>query len=592
MNKPTSSEPSYFKRSLRFLFDYFKHSENKKKAWLLLVGSTLSVLVVSGLGFAIGGWFLPFVYAAFMAKDFALLLMGMGAGLLIAGGMAGFSYLANYLKNKLYVDWRSWLTKKIINKYLKGKTNYLEISRNHTDLDNPEQRIQEDVDKVVESFLALTLGFIENVVNLTIYLVLLGITGGALSFVLGGVSLVIPGYLVLVALLAGVTTSLIGYFISKPLKKLTNEETKKQSDLRADLHQLKNSAEEIAIEHAESYYQNRLENGVDELNKKTKKRLSLQNGTTAFNLFSNVVQLIVPVLAAVPLFFSNLITLDAFYATSYYFTMVTFSINWFINSFELINKFKTSLGRILALQKVLEKNSGAEATKISRKVDCDNENLVVKTLDLHLHNGNKLVIKGLDLKFTRGVHTLIQAPSGTGKSSLFKAIAGTWLSGEGEIIIPNSLESIYFLPQKPTLPDDTLRKVLAYPDAHCPYSDDELIATLKAVNMDALITKLDEKVGFKSLGEQQRIAFARVLLRKPDWVFLDEATASLDEETEEQVYCRIKELLPKTTIISIAHRSTVKRYHDNVLFFKVNDNKDAQVEEERIAMGLGGSGSI
>ena len=591
MNNPTPSEPSYIKRSLRFLFDYFRNSEHKKKAWLLLIGGTLSALVVSGLGFALGGWFLPFIYAAFIAKDFALLLMGMGAGLLLAGGMAGFSYLANYLKNKLYVDWRSWLTKKIINKYLKGKTNYLEISRNHKDLDNPEQRIQEDVDKVVESFLSLTLGFIENVVNLTIYLVLLGITGGALSFVLGGATLVIPGYLVLVALLAGVTTSLIGYFISKPLKKLANDETKTQSDLRTDLHQLKNSAEEIAIEHAEQYYQNRLNNGVDELNKKTKKRLSIQNGTTAFNLFTNVVQLIVPILAAVPLFFSSLITLDAFYSTSYYFTMVTFAINWFINSFELINKFKTSLSRILALQNILEKNSDTEAAKISRKVDCDNENLVVNALDLHLHSGSEVVIKGLDLKFTRGIHTLIQAPSGTGKSSLFKAIAGTWLAGEGEIIIPNSLESIYFLPQKPTLPDDTLRNVLAYPDAHCPYSDDELITALKAVNMDVHTTKLDEKVGFKSLGEQQRIAFARVLLRKPDWVFLDEATASLDEEREEQVYCRIKELLPKTTIISIAHRSTVKRYHDNVLFFKVNAKKEAQVEEERITMGLGGSGS-
>lgn len=127
---------------------------------------------------------------------------------------------------------------------------------------------------------------------------------------------------------------------------------------------------------------------------------------------------------------------------------------------------------------------------------------------------------------------------------------------------------------------DTLRKVLAYPDANCSYSDSELILALKAVNMEALADKLDEHIGFKSLGEQQRIAFARVLLRKPDWIFLDEATASLDENVEEQVYCRLKELLPKTTIISIAHRSTVRRHHDNVLFFNVNNKKEVQVEEE------------
>lgn len=195
------------------------------------------------------------------------------------------------------------------------------------------------------------------------------------------------------------------------------------------------------------------------------------------------------------------------------------------------------------------------------------------------------MIKGLNLQFAPGVHTLIQAPSGAGKSSLFKAIAGTWLSGEGEIIIPKSLESVYFLPQKPTLPLDTLRKVLVYPDAKCHYSDSQLISALKSVNMETLADKLDEYVGFKSLGEQQRIAFARVLLRKPDWIFLDEATASLDEYVEEQVYCRLKELLPDSTIISIAHRSTVRRHHDNVLFFKVNEDKEVQVEEQHSLSG-------
>jgi len=584
------SEPSDFKKSLRFLFDYFLHSDNKWIAWLLFTGSVLSILTVTGLGFILGWWCLPFIFSAFIAKDLMLLLIGIGAGILIAAGMAGFNYLANFLKNKLYVDWRSWLTKKIINQYLKNKTNYLEISRIYKDLDNPEQRIQEDIDKVVESSLDLSLGFIDNFTNLTIYTVLLGMAGGSLSFVFLGVPFIIPGYLILVALLVSGVTSLIGYFINKSLRKLTNEETKIQSNLRADLQQLKNSSEEIAIEHAEMYYQGRLEKEVDELNIKTTKRLSVQNRTNSFNLFNGIIQVIVPILASVPLYFNNLISLDVFYSSGYYFSIVTRSLNWFINSFEMINKFKTSLNRIIELQKILDKNNDGEVLqKINRKIDHNNKNLEVKNLDLKLHGSKELIIKGLNLKFTPGVHTLIQAPSGTGKSSLFKAIAGTWLSGEGEIIIPNSLESIYFLPQKPSLPDDTLRNVLAYPDANCPFSDDELITALKAVNMESLTKKLDEKVGFKSLGEQQRIAFARVLLRKPDWVFLDEATASLDENKEELVYCSIKEILPKTTIISIAHRSTVKRYHDNILFFNVNYKKEVQVEEEMNVASLAAS---
>lgn len=585
MTIPLSSESSYFSRSVEFLSDYFLNSDHKWKAWGLISGCVFSTFAMISLGFTLGWWCFPYIYGAFIVKDTVLLLMGVGAGLLIMGAMAGFNYLTNYLKNELYVSWRSWVTKKIINQYLNNKTNYLEISRIYNEIDNPEQRIQEDIDKVAESFLDLSLGFIQNFSNLIIYTVLLSLAGSSLSFVLFGTTIVIPGFLVLVAFGIGSITSLTGYFINSSLRQSTNEETVVQSNLRADLQHIKLFSEEIAIEHAEKYYQKRLEKEIDELNKKTTKRLAIQNDTATFNLFNGVLQAIIPVIAAAPLYFKDLITLDVFYSVGYYFSMVTNSLSWFVTSFETINKFQTSLDRIMVLQQALGKDNADQSTKkIIRKINHHDKNLVVKTLELNLHGSNELVIKGLNLCFTPGVHTLIQAPSGSGKSSLFKAIAGTWVSGEGEIVIPKSLEAVYFLPQKPTLPNDTLRKVLAYPDANSSYSDNELIAVLKAVNLEALTDKLDKLVGFKSLGEQQRIAFARVLLRKPDWIFLDEATASLDEDVEEHVYCRLKELLPETTIISIAHRSTVRRHHDNVLFFKVNDKKEVQVEEHGLSV--------
>lgn len=582
MTSPASSEPSYFKKSWDFLTDYFFNSNEKTKAWLLLSGAVLSVLTMMCLGFALGGWCFPFIYGAFIAKDTALFLMGVGSLLLISSAMAGLNYLANYLKNELYVSWRSWLTKKTINQYLTNKTNYLEISRIYDDVDNPEQRIQEDIDKVVESSLDLSLGFIDNFSNLVVYTLLLIGAGSSLSFVVFGATVIIPGFLVWVSLGVGVVTSLIGYFINHSLRESTNDETSAQSNLRADLQHVKTFSEEIAIEHAEKYYQARLGKEVDELHEKTAKRLSVQNGTSSFNVFNTLLQVVVPLLAAAPLYFTDLITMDVFYSVSYYFSMITRSLNWFIDSFETINKFQTSLNRVVALHDVLNNNGDESTQKIIRSIEHESKNLQIKNLSLNLPGSNAVVIKGLNLQFTPGVHTLIQARSGVGKSSLFKAIAGTWLSGEGEIRIPGSLDSVYFLPQKPTLPNDTLRKVLAYPDAECPYSDDELIAALKAVDLEILAGKLDEQIGFKSLGEQQRIAFARVLLRKPDWVFLDEATASLDEEVEEHVYYRLKELLRDTTIISIAHRSTVKRHHDHVLFFNKNEENEVLVEEESL----------
>lgn len=585
MTTPLLPKSSYFKRSLQFLSDYFLNSNDKWKARALFLGCAFSLFAMIGLGFALGWWCFPYIYAAFIVKDTALLLIGLGAALLISMAMVGFKYVTNYLRNELYVNWRSLLTKKTINQYLYNKTNYLDISRIYSDIDNPEQRIQEDIDKIAESFLDLSLGFIDNFSNLVIYIVLLSLAGSSLSFMFLGGTIVIPGFLVLVALGVGIGTSLIGYFINRTLRKSTNEETIAQSNLRSGLHHIKISSEEIAIEHSEKYYQTRLEKEVDELNTKTKKRLSIQNETASFNLFNEIFQAIIPFLAAAPLYFTDLISLNVFYSAGYYFSMITRSLNWFINAFETVNKFQTSLGRIIELQQTLDTNNEFESTKkIIRTIDHQSEHLVVRNLSLNLHGTNKLVIKGLNLQFTPGVHTLIQAPSGTGKSSLFKAIAGTWLSGEGEIIIPKSLNAVYFLPQKPTLPDDTLRRVLAYPDAQCVYSDSELISALEAVNMQALAGKLDEKIGFKSLGEQQRIAFARVLLRKPDWIFLDEATASLDEHVEEQIYRRLKQRLPKSTIISIAHRSTVRHHHDNVLFFNVGNNREVHVEEEDVLL--------
>ncbi|KTC90333.1 ATP-binding cassette domain-containing protein [Fluoribacter dumoffii] len=580
MSNSNTSTYAYFKKSLQFLSEYFLYSNRKRDAWLLFSGSILSVSTVIACGFFLGWWCFPYIYGAFLAKNLTLLLIGVGSGLLFAAAMAGFNYLALFLKNKLYVDWRSWLTKKVLHQYLRSKTNYLEISRLYPEIDNPEQRIQEDIDKVVESSLDLSIGFIDNFSNFAIYTTLLCLTGSALPLIFVGANVLIPGYLVLVALLIGTATSLIGYFINKSLGASTNEEIKTQSSLRADLQQLKTCAEEIAIEHAENYYQSRLEREIDELTIKTSNRLLIQNGTVTYNVFNGIFQAIVPFIAAAPLYFNDLITLDLFYSVGYYFSMMTRSLNWFINSFETINKFKTSLERIITLQKILDGHpEHASTQKIIRTIDREDKHLVVKNLDISLHHNNELIIKGMNLKFSPGVHTLIQAPSGTGKSSLFKAIAGTWLAGEGEIIIPKSLDSIYFLPQKPTLPDDILRKVLFYPDAEGSYSNEEMVAALKAVNLGHLVNNLDERVGFKSLGEQQRIAFARVLLRKPDWVFLDEATASLDEDLEELIYRGIKKLLPNTTIISIAHRSTVKRHHNNILFFNVDAQKEVKVEE-------------
>jgi putative ATP-binding cassette transporter len=584
MFKSSVNKSSYVKQCWQFLSDYFLTSKNKWQACALLFGCITLTLATIGLGFLIGWWFFPFIYAAFIAQNTMMFLIAVGSGLLIAGTMALFHYAVHALKNTLYVNWREWLYKKTIDQYLNNDTNYLTISRmNEKTLDNPEQRIQEDIDKVVESFLDLTLGFIRHALNLVIYVILLSLMGGSLSIMLASGPLIIPGFLVFIALGAGILTSLIGYAINRSLRALTNQETIAKANLRTDLQQVSLSAEEIEIERGGPYFQQRLERRVDEFSLSTAQQLSIKNKTSTFNLFNSFLQNIIPLCAAAPLYFNNLMTLDVFSTTTYYFSMITSSLNWFIDAFETINKFKTSLSRIIALHEVLAaKKIHGTTSVIKHLIGNDFDNVVVKNLTLIMPDSDKLLMKGFNLEFTKGFNTLIQAESGTGKSSIFKAIAGTWLSGEGEITIPKSLDTLYFLPQKPTMPKDTLRQVLGYPDATCPYTDEKLITALQQVNLGYLANSLEAPLGFKSLGEQQRIAFARVLLREPTWVFLDEATASLDETVENLVYHRLKELLPDTTIVSIAHRSTVKPHHPNVLFLRKNSQQIIEVTQEQV----------
>jgi putative ATP-binding cassette transporter len=193
------------------------------------------------------------------------------------------------------------------------------------------------------------------------------------------------------------------------------------------------------------------------------------------------------------------------------------------------------------------------------------------------------ILRNLNLKLTPGKHTLIKGPSGLGKSTLFKAISGTWKYGNGDIFVPAG-KNLYFLPQKPTLPRDTLKAVLAYPEPVNTYTDEQYINALKAVGgMDDFIPKLQEKRPWAkelSDGQQQRVSFARALLKKPDWLFLDEATSALDEASEEHVYSVIIKELKNTTIVSIAHRKTVEKHHPRIVLFRANKEKEIEVTEQ------------
>ena len=256
------------------------------------------------------------------------------------------------------------------------------------------------------------------------------------------------------------------------------------------------------------------------------------------------------------------------------FTQVQFSLSWFTNSYERIASYKTSVTRIVELKNAMQ-DDGLTTTPKCIVVHEDNisekpHELKVRNLNIAYPSSTNYMMRELNLTFKPGENTLIKGRSGLGKSTLFKVMAGTWKYGTGEVSVSNH-HKMCFLPQKPSLPNDTLKAVLAYPEPVDTYTDIQYETVLRAVgHMDKFIDELNTKAIWSkrlSGGEQQRISFARALLKKPDWLFLDEATASLDEKSESTMYTLIKEQLKSTTFVSIAHRPTVERYHNRVVTF-------------------------
>jgi putative ATP-binding cassette transporter len=410
------------------------------------------------------------------------------------------------------------------------------------------------------------------------------VVGGALAFVVLGLNIVIPGYLVWVALIIALAATITTHFIGKSLAEKNQKSERSEADLRKDLEIIENNAENISQEHAEEYYRKTLDNKVQDININANQKLNTQSKLLAFQSFYMQISGILPHVLAAPLYFSGLIELGQLMQIAMSFGEVSSSLSWFVDAYEGLASYKTSIERIAELEQAFEQKGLAANPKSIIRKERNKDTLNIKHLNI-MHpqaSSTKNIMCNLNLKLKPGEHVLLKGPSGLGKSTLFKAISGTWKYGTGKIRVPSG-KRMYFLPQKPTLPNDTLMGILAYPDSADTYTEDQYISVLKAVGgMDDFISKLQEKRAWSkelSGGQQQRISFARALLKKPDWLFLDEATASLDEESEHHVYSVIKEL-KNTTIVSIAHRQTVEKHHSRIVYFSVNAEKEIEVKEQ------------
>ena len=464
-----------------------------------------------------------------------------------------------YLNMMLQLRWRRWLTNAYFSDWLSDRS-YFQLERGNHQTDNPDQRIAEDIDQFTGDTLNLSLGLLNSVVTLASFITILWGLSSPLNINIAGHHINIPGFMVWAALLYAVVGSFIMHKIGKPLIGLNFMQQKFEANFRYSMVRLRENAEGVALYNGEEKERELLEWRFTDVWKNTWKIMRKQKQTVGFNSGYNQIAIIFPLIIAAPSFFSGVIKLGGLMQVNNAFSQVMGAVSWFVDSYASIASWKASVDRLTTYnQDMLETKQQAANSKLLLTRH-QHDYLTIHQCAIKLPNGTTLSDLN-ELTLQSGQHTLISGQSGIGKSTLMKTIAGIWPFSEGKIALA---QHSLFLPQTPYLPTGTLREVLCYPNVDINISDQDIQQLLSDCQLEHFNQKLDNTEQWShtmSPGEQQRVAIVRALIVKPTWLFLDEATSSLDEETESQMYQLLANRLPETTLVSIAHRSKVAHYH-------------------------------
>ncbi len=536
-------------------------SNEKRHAWTLLLTIIALSLFLVYMTVLLNEWNRQFFNAIEkrISEDFFALLWRW---CLIAVVYVTVAIYKIYLTQMLQMRWRIWLTNQYLTDWLGGRV-YYRMELEHRGTDNPDQRIAEDLRNFTASTLSLSLGLLSEVVTLASFVTILWGLSGAHTLTVGGHALTVPGYLVWAALAYASVGSVIAHYVGRALIGINNQKERVEADFRFGLVRLRENAEGVALYRGELPESRNLLDRVERIRDNWWRFMKYTKRLNAYTNGYALVASVFPFFMQAPRYFSGAITLGQLTQTADAFGTVQGSLSWFVDSYQQLAAWRASVDRLLTFHRALEDAAAEQARHGALDVQPDDGPSVrAEHLDLLLPNGRTILA---DTAFTiePGDRVLLTGPSGSGKSTLFRALAGIWPFGRGKVRFPGHAR-VLFLPQKPYIPVGTLRDAVAYPGVPGQFSDDQIRAALAAVKLEPFTTRLDEQANWglqMSGGEQQRLAVARALLHRPDWLFLDEATSALDPATETHLYEALQRELPSATVFSIAHQPAVAAYH-------------------------------
>lgn len=513
-------------------------------------------------------------YNALQERDWAAFTYQTGYFCVIAAFWVGVNVYQLYLNLWLQIRWRQWMTTRYLGDWL-HEANHYRMQLLGDAADNPDQRISDDVKMFVERTLYIGLKILNSVVTLGSFVVILWGLSEAAPLHVFGKEFAIPGYLVWGALIYAMFGTALTQWIGSPLVNLDFQQQRYEADFRFNLVRVRENAEQIALLQGERAEHERLSERFRHVIENWYAIMSRTKRLTTFTASYSQAAVIFPYILVAPAYFAEKVQLGGMMQTASAFGSVQDALSVFISIYREMAEWRAIVARLdgfeMSIAGAAKLASASDSIKITSP-STGNE-IDLKQLLVRLPNGTPLV-SATNFNLRAGERTLVTGPSGAGKSTLFRAIAGIWPFGTGSIAIP-AKASLMMLPQRPYLPIGSLQAAIVYPADASAYSSDQVRDALISVGLPKLASRIGEEAHWNrmlSLGEQQRLGLARALLHAPQYLFLDEATASLDEASEAALYRLLEERLPTTTIISIGHRSTLEAFHQrNVVLTRDGD---------------------
>ncbi len=552
----------------RLAAPYFR-SEDRLAGRVLLaavVGCELSIVAINVL---LNQWNNRF-YNALQDRNWDAFVSEL---LIFCGLATAFIVLAVYqlyLNQWLQIRWRQWMTKALLGDWLDGANHY-RMQLLGDAADNPDQRLTEDIQMFVERTLSIGIGLLGAVVTLGSFVIILwGLSAAAPLHVFGS-DWTIPGYLVWAALIYALIGTLLTHWIGWPLVQLNFNQQRFEADFRFNLVRVRENSEQIALLRGEKAETGRL---LDRFGRVVANFLLIMSRTKRLTFFTagyQQVSIVFPYVVVSPAYFAGTMQLGGLMQTASAFNSVQTSLSFFITVYRQLAEWRAVIQRLSGFQLGAAAARAAAVTPpvVEVAAGATNSGVQIDDVAVDLPNGKPLV-SGTGVSIPSGDRMLVTGPTGSGKSTLFRAIAGIWPFGKGRIVVPKDAK-LMMLPQRPYFPVGALADAVSYPREAGAFSHAQIADALRAVGLPALVERLDEDAHWNrmlSLGEQQRLGIARALLQAPDYLFLDEATASLDEASEAALYRLLQERLPDTTLVSIGHRSTLIAFHRRRLSFE------------------------